>query len=177
MFPLKLSDVVEWSPWRHVNTIIIQLHSVYWCRLPVAKPPSPEYAVVSKPYSPIPTLPSSPEQVDSIESCVEELKVYTIGPLSQSLSIGNCSLRSRFFIAYYILPRAPDIVIHRDAPPAHENKAGPVKPSESFKSIRNFVYVFVHRNDSAAIEEHDTEHDALTHHDLRRFPGGYQIGE
>lgn len=134
------------------------------------------------------------------ESCsVEGLKVYTIRPLSQSLSIGNCSLRPRFFNACYILPRAPDIVshygtrltypctmglkhaihtlVHRDAPPAHENKAGPVKPSESFKSIRNFVHVFVHRNDSAVIEEHDTEKDALTHHDLRRFPGGYQIGE
>lgn len=70
-------------------------------------------------------------------------------------------------------------LVRRDASPAHETGAGPAAKSnnESFKSIRNFVYVFVHRNDSVAAEEDDTEKDALTQRDLRRFPGGYQLGE
>lgn len=77
------------------------------------------------------------------------------------------------------LKHAIHTLVRRDASPAHETKAGPAAKSnnESFKSIRNFVYVFVHRNDSAAVEENDTEQDALTHRDLRRFPGGYQLGE
>lgn len=76
------------------------------------------------------------------------------------------------------LKHAIHTLVHRDASPAHETKAGPAaKSNESFKSIRNFVYVFVHRNDSTTAEENDAEQDALTHHDLRRFPGGYQIGE
>ncbi|KAI7781929.1 hypothetical protein LA080_013994 [Diaporthe eres] len=75
------------------------------------------------------------------------------------------------------LKHAIHTLVRRDASPAHETKAGPAAKSnnESFKSIRNFVYVFVHRNDSAAVEENDTEQDALTHRDLRRFPGGYQL--
>lgn len=70
-------------------------------------------------------------------------------------------------------------LVRRDASPAHETKAGPSAKSnnESFKSIRNFVYVFVHRKDSAAADEDDNEKDALTRRDLRRFPGGYQLGE
>lgn len=70
-------------------------------------------------------------------------------------------------------------LVRRDASPAHETKAGPAAKSnnESFKSIRNFVYVFAHRNDSAAADEDDNEKDALAHRDLRRFPGGYQLGE
>lgn len=78
------------------------------------------------------------------------------------------------------LKHAIHTLVRRDASPAHETKAGPAaKPNnESFKSIRNFVYVFVHRNDSAAaVEGNDTEQDALTQRDLRRFPGGYQLGE
>lgn len=77
------------------------------------------------------------------------------------------------------LKHAISTLVRRDSSPAHETKAGPAAKSnnESFKSIRNFVYVFVHRNDSAAAEDNDTEQDSLTHHDLRRFPGGYQIGE
>lgn len=77
------------------------------------------------------------------------------------------------------LKHAIHTLVRRDASPAHETKAGPAAKSnnESFKSTRNFVYVFVHRNDSAAVDENDTEQDALTHRDLRRFPGGYQLGE
>lgn len=78
------------------------------------------------------------------------------------------------------LKHAIHTLVRRDASPAHETKAGPAAKSnnESFRSIRNFVYVFVHRNDSAAaVEENDTEQDALTQRDLRRFPGGYQLGE
>lgn len=76
------------------------------------------------------------------------------------------------------LKHAIHTLVRRDASTAHETKSGPAaRPNESFRSIRNFVYVFVHRNDSAAAEENDTEQDALTQRDLRRFPGGYQLGE
>lgn len=70
------------------------------------------------------------------------------------------------------------ILVRRDASPVHETKTGPAaKSNESFNSIRNFVYFLVHRNDSATAEENDSEQDALTQRDFRRFPGGYQFGE
>lgn len=76
------------------------------------------------------------------------------------------------------LKHAIHTLVRRDASPAHETKADPAaKSNESFKSIRNFVYVFVHRNDSIAADENDVEQDVLTQRDLRRFPGGYQMGE
>jgi hypothetical protein len=82
------------------------------------------------------------------------------------------------------LKHAIHTLVRRDTPPAAKSN------NESFnKSIRNFVYGFVHRNYSTATdheadhEEHDgdTKQDVPTPHvhvhDLRRFPGGYQIGE
>ncbi|POS78405.1 hypothetical protein DHEL01_v203197 [Diaporthe helianthi] len=81
------------------------------------------------------------------------------------------------------LKHAISTLVHRDSSPANETtvKEGTAAKSsnESFKSIRNLICLFVHRNDPAAApaEENETEQDALTHryHDLRRFPGGYQI--